>query len=85
MDDSTMRMCEEAVKVAAAFLTQRDAAIVRAEKAEKERDDALEAFKLVHSERHTLRERLKDITSKLADAEAKIEAFNAALDTEARR
>ena len=48
MDDSTMRMCEEAVKVAAAFLTQRDAAIVRAEKAEKERDDALEAFKLVH-------------------------------------
>lgn len=92
MNEVTMKLCEEAVKVAAKLLEQRDHANAMLANALRERDDALrerddsyEAFRIVVKERDTLREKVRSLTDLLADAEAKIEGFTAALDTEACR
>lgn len=85
MNEVTMKLCEEAVKVAAKLLEQRDHANAMLANALRERDDSYEAFRIVAKERDALREKVRSLTDLLADAEAKIEGFTAALDTEACR
>lgn len=83
--ERAMKCAEDAVCLAARVIAAREAAIERAEKYQREYHETAECLSRVSRERDALRVQVRDLSDKLADAEAKIEAFNAALDTEARR
>jgi len=85
MNEDTLKLCGEAVDLARRLLAERDAARVECSELRQSEETALEAYTIVCRERDTLREKVKSLTDLLADAEAKIETFNAALDTEVRR
>jgi len=83
--ERAMKCAEEAVCMAARLIGDRDAANEQREKVLKDYEATADCLRAVAKERDTLREKVKSLTDMLADAEAKIETFNTALDTEVRR
>lgn len=83
--ERAMRCAEEATCLAARVIAAREALIERVEKIQRDYHETADCLSKVCRERDALRAQVRDLTDKLADAEAKIEAFNAALDTEVRR
>jgi len=85
MNEETLKICGEAIDLARRLLAERDTAHADLKQVTREHDNAYEAFRTVVKERDTLREKVRSLTGLLADAEAKIENFEKALDTEVRR
>lgn len=85
MNEDTLAIIKDLITFATQMVNQRDDALSDLSRVTSERDDSYEAFRIVVRERDTLREKVRSLTDLLADAEAKIEGFTAALDTEARR
>jgi len=83
--ERAMRCAEEATCLAARVIAAREALADRADKIQREYHETAECLSEVCRERDALRAQVRDLSDKLADAEAKIEGFTAALDTEARR
>jgi septal ring factor EnvC (AmiA/AmiB activator) len=95
MTDPTTRafsLAAEAIALANQLAAQRDEAVAQRDAANKriaelteDEARALRTFRAAADERDALKAKLRETTDLLADAEAKIEQFQAALDTEARR
>ena len=85
MNEDTLEMIKDLIAFATQVVKERNEASSDLARVTRERDDSYEAFRVVAKERDALREKVRSLTELLAGAEAKIEGFNAALDTEARR
>lgn len=85
MNEDTLAIIKDLITFVTRMVNERNEAMSNLAQVTRDRDDSYEALRIVAKERDALREKVRSLTDLLADAEAKIEGFNAALDTEARR